>query len=77
MQDSSNQSRLGTRAEADRSITKFINWMKEKINLGNNTVDKTTRQTVSTPATPTLVRAGRLRSASEGDIVNNMERTQG
>ena len=77
MQDSSNQSRLGTRAEADRSITKFINWMKEKINLGSNTVDKTTRQSVSTPATPTLVRAGRLRSASEGDIVNNMERTQG
>ena len=51
--------------------------MKEKINLGSNTVDKTTRQSVSTPATPTLVRAGRLRSASEGDIVNNMERTQG
>ena len=77
MQNSSNQNRLGTRAEADRSITKFINWMKEKINLGSNTVDKTTRQSVSTPATPTLVRAGRLRSASEGDIVNNMERTQG
>ena len=55
MQNSSNQNRLGARAEADRSLNKFINWVKEKINIGNNTADKTTRQSVSTPTTPTLV----------------------
>ena len=76
MQDSSNQHKLGARTEADRSLNKFINWIKEKINIGNNTADKTTRQSVSTPTTPTLVRAGRLRSASEGNMASEMELTQ-
>ena len=47
--------------------------MREKVSITNKTSDKTTRQSVSNPSSPTLVRAGRLRSASTGNIADTME----
>ena len=60
-------------SEPERSFRQLLHWMREKVSITNKTSDKTTRQSVSNPSSPTLVRAGRLRSASTGNIADTME----
>ena len=55
------------------SVSKFFNWVKQGLSLTTTAADKTMRQSVSNPSSPTLVKAKRLVSASADNIFRIMD----
>ena len=62
-------------SESENRVRNWLSWAKQKLSVSTTASDKTTRQSVSNPSTPRLVRAKRLVSASADNIRNIMENT--
>ena len=60
---------------SENQVRNWLSWAKQKLSLSTTASDKTTRQSVSNPSTPRLVRAKRLVSVSAENIRNIMENT--
>ena len=53
---------------AEVKLSQILSWVQDKLSLSTRISDKTTRQSVSNPSSPKLVRASRLKSNSASNM---------
>ena len=64
---------LEAHPSSEHRIRQILNWAKQRFSLSTTAIDKTTRQSVSNPSSPRLVRIDRLTSTSADNIIRNMD----